>query len=579
MMTRTRHTRRSRFAFLAIAMLLLVLTVTVDAGVAVADGAAINGGGSGFAALEMDQWRADTARAPFNLNVDYVAQGSSFGRNSFQSGNLDYGTSDIQYPDNEIPGLISSKRCAGRQPTQCFTYVPVSAGGLSFMYNLSNGSGQRVSNLALTRRAACGIFTGAISKWNDPQIVATNPALASVNRTIVPVIRSDGAGESYVLSEYCQAVASDLWKNFQTLINKVDAGQVAPDFAAGEPVSVWPGGWPNVNAVSSADGTANNVADPTTGPNSITYVAAGYAKVRNFPVASVQNAAGQYTQPDETNVTVALGYATGRANGTFALNFNGLDPRAYFPSTYSYVLAQTTNGDVNKGKTLGQFLCYAVSKGQEIAPSLRYARLSTVLVSLAINQISQIPGAPAKAACPVAGSSNAPPPITPNGGTAPPGSTPPGSGTTPNSGTTNTTPNGGVNPAGVTTGTTATGAPCTPAATVTTTTASSSATTTTKPAAATTTTAPKTSTTKASVTTTTVVCSPTAGSPGSDAATGNGVSAVGANGQPLDLQLASAATQHTPDSSDHTGAWMLLAGAGVCAVATTAFDLRRRATR
>ncbi len=37
-------------------------------------------------------------------------------------------------------------------------------------------------------------------------------------------------------------------------------------------------------------------------------------------------------------MTVAFGYATPRGNGTFQLAFNGPDPRAYFPSTYSYVL-------------------------------------------------------------------------------------------------------------------------------------------------------------------------------------------------------------------------------------------------
>src|SRR5262249_55516219 len=135
--------------------------------------------------------------------------------------------------------------------------------------------------------------------------------------------------------------------------------------------------------------------------NSITYVAAGYAKVRGFPVASVQNAAGVFTQPDENNVTIALSYATPLGNGTFKLAFNGADPAAYFPSTYSYVLGQTAGFDPGKGPTLTRFLCYAVTKGQEIAPSLRYARLSIELVNIAINAIVQIPGAPSKADCPV----------------------------------------------------------------------------------------------------------------------------------------------------------------------------------
>ena len=107
-----------------------------------------------------------------------------------------------------------------------------------------------------------------------------------------------------------------------------------------------------------------------------------------------------FTQPDETNVTVALGYAHAvDRDGTFILNFTGPDPRAYFPSTYSYVLAQTAGFDAGKGAALGKFLCYAVSQGQVIAPQLRYARLSAPLVKLAIGAIARIPGAPAADKC------------------------------------------------------------------------------------------------------------------------------------------------------------------------------------
>jgi phosphate transport system substrate-binding protein len=201
------------------------------------------------------------------------------------------------------------------------------------------------------------------------------------------------------------------------------------EFRAGQPTSVWPQSNWGANPVpqQTADGTAAYVADPTGGNDSITYVAAGYAKVRNFPMASVQNAAGTFTQPDEENVTVALGYATPRGNGTFQLAFNGPDRRAYFPSTYSYILAQTAKFDPGKGATLARFLCYAVSKGQVIAPTLKYARLSAPLVDIAINAIVQIPGAPSKANCPVAGAPPPPPPPSVAGGPGATGS--PGSAT------------------------------------------------------------------------------------------------------------------------------------------------------
>jgi ABC-type phosphate transport system substrate-binding protein len=377
---------------------------------------AITGGGSSFAALEIDQWRADTARKPFSLSVNYVAQGSTFGRQEFINGNLDFGASDIIFQDPEIPAL-QSRRCGGRAADNgCFVYVPVSAGGLAFMYNLKDAAGNRVINLQLTRRAACKIFTGQIKRWNDPEIVGSNPQMAGFDRDIVPVIRADGAGESYVFSQFCLAVAPDIWNAFVADRIQNDPANVAQDFRDHQPVSNWPQNWGRATPALYSDGTANVVADDVTGQDAITYVAAGYAKVRSFPTASLQNAAGVYTQPDETNVTVALAYATGRGDGTFNLNFTGPDPRAYFPSTYSYILAQTTGFDPGKGAALGQFLCYAVSQGQTIAVPLRYARLSSQIVNISIDAISHIPGAPPKDQCFLKGAPPPPGGPTVNGG-------------------------------------------------------------------------------------------------------------------------------------------------------------------
>jgi ABC-type phosphate transport system substrate-binding protein len=403
------------------AALMLVLAVPLIAGGTAGASSSVVGGGSGFAAPEIDQWKADTAVQPYNLGINYVAQGSSFGRNAFTQGTLDFGASDIVYPPPEKPQL-QSQRCAGKQLVDCFVYVPVSAGGLSFMYNLRDASGNQVTDLKLTRKAACAIFTGAITQWNDPELVRYNPRLASFNRPIRPVIRADGAGESYVFSQFCIAVEPAVWHAFIADRLAHDAANVADDFRAGQPVSNWPQNWGLANPVPFADGVANVVASPDIGTDTIGYDAAAYAVQRSVPVASVQNAAGVFTQPTETNVTVALGYAApnpaGDAKGTFILNFSGPDPRAYFPSTYSYVLAQTTGFDPAKGATIASFLCYAVSKGQEDAPPLRYARLSAPIVAIAIDAITQIPGAPSKQNCPVAGATPPPPPIAVVGGGA-----------------------------------------------------------------------------------------------------------------------------------------------------------------
>jgi ABC-type phosphate transport system substrate-binding protein len=552
-------------------LLVIVGAPLIAAAPAGAVGSPIAGGGSGFAALELDQWRADTARAPYNLKVNYVAQGSTFGRQQFASNTLDFGASDIPFPPIEAPGLPGSARCGGRVGQDCFVYVPVSAGGLALMYNLVDDSGQRVNNLQLTRRAACGIFTDAITKWNDPQIVATNPQLAGFDRNILPVLRGDGAGESYVFSQFCQVVAPDLWANFVNLLK--DDPNSGLDFKQGLPVSNWPQGWGHSSTALYADGVANVVADPVTGQNSITLVAAGYAKVRNnWPVASLQNAVGQYTQPDEDNVTVALGYATPNpdpaAVGTFILHYDGPDPRAYFPSTYSYILAQTTGFDPGKGAALGLFLCYAVSKGQVIAPLLRYARLSAPLVAIAINAISKIPGAPPSNQCFLQGAPPPPQQPTVAGGPGAVATGPSGAraGTATGAGGTTATGPGGASGSATN---------CTTTSSTTTTAAGKASTTTTAPKAAattTTTTSKSPSTTAASTTTTTAPCSAN----GTDAnGTRAGINGTGVESVDLQGQLAAAQNQKQNDGGGLSDLGAIALGAGLCAVGTTVGRMRR----
>jgi ABC-type phosphate transport system substrate-binding protein len=562
-----------RPGLLLVAVCLIVSEILL-ASPAGAIGAPVSGGGSGFAALEIDQWRADTARAPYSLKVNYVSQGSSFGREQFIESTLDFGVSDITFQPSEMADL-RNKRCGGRAPQDCFDYVPVSAGGLAFMYNLVDDAGNRVSNLQLTRRAACKIFTGAISRWNDPEIVATNPQLAGFARDIIPIIRSDGAGESFVFSQFCIAVAHDVWQAFIADRVAHDPANVADDFRVGSPVSNWPGGFGRSTAVAYADGTANAVADDNAGKDAITYVAAGYAKVRSFPVASLQNAAGVFTQPDEDNVTVALGYAKPNpdpaAVGTFILDFGGLDPRAYFPSTYSYVIAQTTGFDPQKGAALGTYLCYSVSLGQVIAPRLRYARLSSVLVQISIAAISKIPGAPPANQCFVAGAPPPPPPPSLNGGTlagtagragGAGGAGPAGSGSAANSGA-----------AGGASATT----PCAPSA-------SSSTTTSTKPGASTTST-PTTKPANGGTTTTTTkpaAATTTTTAPCATGASNSSANSVGGASGPesVDLKLAAAAAGAQNQSSDSTGsdAWLVLLGALVCAAGSAVLSWSRGRT-
>ena len=88
---------------------------------------------------------------------------------------------------------------------EAFRYLPDVAGGTSLMYNLSDATGARVTNLQLSSATAGGIFTGAITSWNDPKIAADNGGRPFPDEPIIPVIRSDGSGTSAQFSLYLKA--------------------------------------------------------------------------------------------------------------------------------------------------------------------------------------------------------------------------------------------------------------------------------------------------------------------------------------------------------------------------------------
>jgi ABC-type phosphate transport system substrate-binding protein len=364
-----------------------VAVAVLCTGVAYAAGPTVTGTGSSFAALEIEQWKSDVANE-YDIAINYQAGGSTQGRLNYLNGTVDFGASDIEYQSDEQNLINASSR-------KDFVYVPVSAGPVALMFNLI-GPGGRISELNLTRRDACRIFTEPEIKWNDPSIQATNPGVALPDRRIRPVVRNDGSGTSYVLSEYCINVAADVWETFKAYVANNSPDQNSIPLREGQPVSTWPQGIGSATGATAATGVAQTVQ---LSPDTITYNDAATA-ITTFidgatsPVMSVENAAGVFVKPLPSASSIALGYAEARANGTFALRYDGADPRAYFPSTYSYVIAQTSGFDPAKGAVLGTFLNYAVTAGQRNVEELSYSRLSTILVNLALDKVQQIPGAP-----------------------------------------------------------------------------------------------------------------------------------------------------------------------------------------
>ena len=103
---------------------------------------------------------------------------------------------------------------------------------------------------------------------------------------IRPVVRSDGSGTTAQFTAFMASQTPGIWNAF--------CQRVGVNVNPCPSVSLWPDINAPVAAVLRRRGRF--VAAPYNN-GAITYVEYGYAKQRGFPVASVLNKAGYYTQP------------------------------------------------------------------------------------------------------------------------------------------------------------------------------------------------------------------------------------------------------------------------------------------
>jgi phosphate ABC transporter phosphate-binding protein len=347
----------------------------------------ISGQGSTWSENALSQWISDVQQ--YGMRINYDGDGSTQGRQAYIAGTTDFAATDIPFQTNPQDGS------APENPTpNSYAYMPITAGGTVFMYNLTI-DGQRVTNLRLSGQNIAKIFAGQITNWDNPAIAADNPALSLPNEPIVPVVRSDGAGSSYELSEWMISQYPSVWNSFCTAAGK-------PSNECG-PTSFYPT-VPGMIAQSGDLGVAGYVAQ-SYAAGSIGYVEYSYALNAHFPVVNMLNAAGYYTEPTPQNVAVSLLQAQinmDSSNPAVYLTENlsnvytDPDPRTYPLSSYSYLILPTqVQGQFtkDKGQTLAAFSYYAMCQGQQDSASLGYSPMPINLVEASFAQIAKIPGA------------------------------------------------------------------------------------------------------------------------------------------------------------------------------------------
>jgi phosphate transport system substrate-binding protein len=144
--------------------------------------------------------------------------------------------------------------------------------------------------------------------------------------------------------------------------------------------------WPTGLGGKGNEGVAGQVRQLS---GAVGYVELIYAKQNKMPYADFKNAAGNFITPSIESVTEAL--ATAKIPDDFRFSMvNPPGEKAYPIAGTTWLLVYETQKNADKGKKLVEFLNWALTKGETIAPSLDYAPLPDTVQQRVLERIKTI---------------------------------------------------------------------------------------------------------------------------------------------------------------------------------------------
>jgi phosphate transport system substrate-binding protein len=327
---------------------LALLTALVPVQRAAAD-TSLNASGATFPALLYGRWIAEYNKLHPDVQINYQSVGSGQGIKDFTQGLTDFGASDAAMSDKEIAAVKGG-----------VVLLPMTAGSIVISYNLPGVT----QPIQLPRDVYPAIFLGAITKWNDPKIVAANPGVTLPDLAITVASRADGSGTTYNFTGHLCAISPD----FKTKIGQ------------GKQV-VFPG-----VAGKGNDGVAALIKGT---PGTIGYLEFGYAQHSKLAMATLQNQAGKYVAPTVESGAAALAQVP-LPDNLRAFITDPAGDTSYPIVTYTWWLVHAQNDKPGNADAIKAFATWCLTDGQKFSADLGYLPLPdavTVKVQAAVATI------------------------------------------------------------------------------------------------------------------------------------------------------------------------------------------------
>jgi phosphate transport system substrate-binding protein len=298
--------------------------VTASSSTSVAQSAVqINGAGATFPLPVYTEWIYAYQYIDTSVTLNYQGIGSGGGKKAIIDNTIDFAGSD---------SLLTDEEYAAGKDLQMY---PMLAGAIVPIYNIDGIT----QNLTLDGNTLVGIYSGKITKWNDPTIAALNPGLTLPDATITAVHRSDGSGTTEVFTKALSAFSDD-WKN---------------NIGSGPSVE-----WPVDKAGNGIGGKGNQgvAAAVQNTPNSIGYVELSYAIANKIAYADLVNKAGSKVTANADSLVSAMNdFATTFSDKLTNTIVDGPGTNSWPIAGYTYIVLHTTSmTDCVKAQKLVEFL-------------------------------------------------------------------------------------------------------------------------------------------------------------------------------------------------------------------------------
>lgn len=300
--------------------------------------------GSGLLLPLMQKWASAYQQQFPGVTVKVTGGGSTQGINDASSGKVDIGASDAYLSSGDVLKNTS------------LLNIPLVVSAQSVIYNLPGlkskvpGVSPADIHVQLSGSVLAGMYSGAITMWNDPHIQVLNGDLDLPAVKVAPLHRLKGSGDTFLFTSY-------LSTQDYTWNTTVGYGtQVV---------------WPRVPTAQAPDGSAPMITQCVKTPGCVGYNGVSYRVPElagGLGEAALQNGGGHFTAPTPATIQAEVNkfVAITPPNETISM-IAGPGGDTYPLVNYEYATVSTRQPSAAKAKQLRDFLSWVISKGN--APS------------------------------------------------------------------------------------------------------------------------------------------------------------------------------------------------------------------